>query len=328
MEVELLDVQVEANPAINLQQAVRNRDIDIVVKKDSVKMTQRGEVPSEGPGATDSSISLHLERAFHNGIYSGLSSTPNTSPSGIVAREGGMFDYDDLDAISMTFSSDLLYGQAIEYLDYMGTRRLPSGSVAVIVGNNDYRDDAINRIPRVEYILDPMRDYAPIGCTVMLADGRRIQEVGIDYETGGDGVYKPRELVMSYFDPNTQVLESAFVMRVHRFDVNSPIDDSEFEIEFPHGTEVDDKIRGFSYTIGIDDPIDEPIVLEEQAVEAAPATSPKSTPKPTPPPIRLQPYSPPPPQSFWTFARIGFGVTCLISGLALFSLLLSMRRKG
>jgi hypothetical protein len=232
------------------------------------------------------------------------------------------------------------FWQKTEDLTVLGSHDF-FGREMVIVGNTDYITEAVlagrASRSRVEYFLDPARDYLVVGYAVSNFEGVKTEDVLFEYAEDARIGHSPTRITRTRFNAKTGDLESHSSIEIEEVAVNEPIDPREFEIEFAPGTKVNDKIRGIAYVVGEDGrtPLDAtpdaaPDEIAEPFAPSDPPAPETDRQPPLPPAIQIAPRPIDPPSSRHGLgpARIALGAILLTIGLALAALHRSMGRKG
>ena len=125
-------------------------------------------------------------------------------------------------------------------------REATSDGDRIIVGNTDYEESPGRSIARVEYFLDPNRDYLPTRRLSMTAGGRANCDTRVEYRKNAEGIWIPTKLVDKY------IRGVVSEWHIRECTLNEEVEDSVFEFEFPPGTIVHDGISEVEFKVPSD----------------------------------------------------------------------------
>ena len=105
-----------------------------------------------------------------------------------------------------------------------------------------------------EYFLDPNRDYLLTKIRTVNEEGDVLNEVNVKYEADPAVGFMPVESTYVARRSDSKTVKETQNIEIQSFEVNIPVDPETFELEFPVGTSVLDRLAGVEYTVGEETP--------------------------------------------------------------------------
>lgn len=235
----------------------------VIHKSDFITLTRDSQRVDSVADQINFNVSGGIDRdtpetsVFHEGIYK--NHMPSFSQGSVTQRNSTLARSSlgtKLHEIMFDARPPHLYRPSLAVLR---TETFAQGELTV-VGTTDYNASGRRGKTRIEYYLDPNREYLLIGQLMMYPDGTPGTERWFEYAMDEKGFIIPTRATSNRMRGKTGEIESSMTFEITGVAINDPIDDSVFELEFPRGTRVYDGVdhpegaKYREYTVGEDEP--------------------------------------------------------------------------
>jgi hypothetical protein len=165
------------------------RELDLLRSGESVKSRLAGDVRVVGGAAGGAVRSAEKQLSYHDDTFTFYTPDVGPQPSALIDYDGVVVDDITLRMMRMAVEGELdrSFWQQTEHLTVLGSHDF-FGREIVIVGNTDYITEAVlagrGSRSRVEYFLDPARDYLVVGYAVSNFEGVKTEDVLFELRRG------------------------------------------------------------------------------------------------------------------------------------------------